>query len=673
MAEGRPQDRPPESGARPKVMRPPNKKKYEESLDALQEKIKASEAELKSLGKPSKESFPEGTEERNQLILKQKALRAEKMQTIQWRKEKEEKLHTVRTEITRKGDILSKLEANLPFKTVEGLENALKNLEYQLQHKKLTPQGENRLVREIETLKRSRLKVREYNQKKKEIEADKERRKILKEEKDKDFNHVSALKLQEEQVKQRLGSLKKKEDEAWARYREGGEKREILKAEIDSLYNQKRQLVVDHKQSQDQYKRYMVEYREGERKRRDEVRRAKAAERLKQWKEYDESREPYEEERQTCAALIKYLQAYIPPEDEAHLNTTAKVRHSTESLNQGEQGDGEFTILRKKGGSDDELSNLPTSRRKKGRRQRRQSGHNKTISHSRQIFSQFLALDLNPPPTMSEVVETLVKLQSKLDYLEKLAKEDKGQSDISSSQGSDIAMSDYSAGTYDLLHDHDIFEEDGIEDLPEVSGEAGPRSLLSEVSKDDGIHSLSSISTNNDYQSSTEYLGTSVDTVVDGDSVLAINSQGDELEGITQDHRFGDRQVSQSQQMVFLNDHSDAVVNNNSNSDNNVLFNNHAIIPTDTLPMSKVTNSIAECKLGEKGNHGNKARSEDGGHLINGEANSNNSNGSSVLSCPDSLDNVSLSAKSVRTDNMVFCRTLSDTFNQNDIVAIDKS
>lgn len=46
----------------------------------------------------------------------------------------------------------------------------------------------------------------------------------------KDFNHVSALKQQEEQVKQRLGILKKKEDEAWARYREGGEKREMLKA-----------------------------------------------------------------------------------------------------------------------------------------------------------------------------------------------------------------------------------------------------------------------------------------------------------------------------------------------------------------------------------------------------------------------------------------------------------
>lgn len=255
-----------------------------------------------------------------------------------------------------------------------------------------------------------------------------------------------------------------------------------------------------------------------------------------------------------------------------------------------------------------------------------------------------------------------------------MAKEEKGQSDFSSSQGSDIAMSDYSAGNYDPLHDHDIFEEDGIEDLPGVSGEAGPRSLLSEVSKDDGIHSLSSSSTNNDYQSSTEYLGTSAETVVDGDSVLTINSLGEEPEGIRQDHRSGDKHVSQSQQMVLLNDHSNFLVNNNSNSENNVLCRNHAIIPTDTLPISKVTNSIAECKLGANGNHGNKARSENGGHLINGEANSNNSNGSSVLSCPDSLDNnVSLSPKSVRTDNMAYYRTLSDTLNQNDIVAIDES
>ncbi|PIK41610.1 hypothetical protein BSL78_21545, partial [Apostichopus japonicus] len=551
--------------ARPKTMRPPNKKKFEEGQDALLEKIRIKEAELKSLGKPSKESSPEATEERNKLNAKLKAIRGEKFQTIESRKEKEKELQKVRDDITKKGDILSKLEASLPYRTVEGLDRALKNLEYQLQHKKLTSREENRLVREIETLKRSWSLVREYDRKKKDIKADKDSKSKLQDEKD-----------------------------------------------------NKRQAYTIHKQDQEKYKKHMKEYREGEKKRTEEARKARHAERIKLQREYDESREPYLEELQTCAALIKYLQSYIPQEDEANLNTAAKVRHSTESLYQKDHLEGEFTVLRRKGDSDDEggVSQL-SGRRKKGRRQRRHSGHSKSLRHSHQVFSQFLSMKMDAPPTMAEVVETLVKLRSKLDYLEKLAKDEKLQSEVGSSHGSDFTMSsDYSTGTNELSQDHQLIEDDEL--IPEGATRKAerrhPKERLPRLETGRGLADI-------------------------------------------KDSRSGQNEINDQKSVT-----EEDLVENTINSEKLNGFKEGEIIAKVresgeflSSDVKHIHKSMENCSLVD----GTPSIEVDGPLLNGGECNSNNSN--------------ARSNGSSKTQTVEYLRTLSDTINQNDVVVVKPS
>ncbi|PIK33788.1 hypothetical protein BSL78_29395, partial [Apostichopus japonicus] len=580
--------------------------------------------------------------------------------TIESRKEKEKELQKVRDDITKKGDILSKLEASLPYRTVEGLDRALKNLEYQLQHKKLTSREENRLVREIETLKRSWSLVREYDRKKKDIKADKDSKSKLQDEKDKYFNHVSDLKKQEEVIKQRLSTVKRKEDEAWARYREGGERRDQLKTEIDLLYENKRQAYTIHKQDQEKYKKHMKEYREGEKKRTEEARKARHAERIKLQREYDESREPYLEERQTCAALIKYLQSYIPQEDEANLNTAAKVRHSTESLYQKDHLEGEFTVLRRKGDSDDEggVSQL-SGRRKKGRRQRRHSGHSKSLRHSHQVFSQFLSMKMDAPPTMAEVVETLVKLRSKLDYLEKLAKDEKLQSEVGSSHGSDFTMSsDYSTGTNELSQDHQLIEDDEL--IPEGGDEEvdDSRFLQSDASKDDGIHSLSSSSTVNDLESNHDTPFVSLDPSEEPND----DTQKSGYPGSRQDEGLADIKDSRSGQNEINDQKSvteEDLVENTINSEKLNGFKEGEIIAKVresgeflSSDVKHIHESMENCSLVD----GTPSIEVDGPLLNGGECNSNNSN--------------ARSNGSSKTQTVEYLRTLSDTINQNDVVVV---
>lgn len=56
---------------------------------------------------------------------------------------------------------------------------------------------------------------------------------------------------------------------------------DFFSSEIDLLYENKRQAYTIHKQDQEKYKKHMKEYREGEKKRTEEARKARHAERIK--------------------------------------------------------------------------------------------------------------------------------------------------------------------------------------------------------------------------------------------------------------------------------------------------------------------------------------------------------------------------------------------------------
>ncbi|XP_038051464.1 uncharacterized protein LOC119724475 [Patiria miniata] len=414
-------------------LRPPNRRRHEEQLEQLMLSIRTLEAALKSLGRPQPvDGSSDDSEQKDVLLAEQKKLREEKEASITKRKTLDEDLKTINEHISKQNDALSKLDAGLSFKTEAAVDDAIRKLDHQLATRHFKLSEENRIVKEIDSLRRSKKKVREYLQQKQEIESLRARKKNMKDERDKYFRLASSLKTKEDEVKQKLQRQKSKTDEAWNRYREAGPKREALKKEIDELYERRRQLTSEFRQQSSKYHNQQKQHRADSFRRKEEEKKAHEEARKKQWQEYEASREPYEDERQLCAALIRYLQRYLTPDQDLPLGASAlsPVQSPTSSVSASISGRdqdemAEYVILKKKTDGNDVF--LPTTSAKKKRairkHNRKSSWLSKPIRHTAQIFSQFETLGLHAPSCMSEVSDAIVQLTAKKEEYEVACKE----------------------------------------------------------------------------------------------------------------------------------------------------------------------------------------------------------------------------------------------------------
>ncbi|XP_022103610.1 stress response protein NST1-like isoform X2 [Acanthaster planci] len=406
-------------------LRPPNRRRHEEQLEQLMSRIRSLEAELKSLGRPQHvDGLSEDSDQKDVLLTEQKRLREEKEASISKRKSLDEDLKAINEQISKQNDALSKIDAGLQFKREAAVDDAIHKLEHQLKTRHFKLSEENRIVKEIDSLRRSKKKVIEYQQQKQQIESLRARKKTVKDERDKYFRLVSSLKTKEDEVKQHLKTNKSKIDEAWNRYREAGPKREALKKEIDELYERRRQLTAEFRQQNSKYHIQQKQQRADSFRRKEEEKRALEEARKKEWQDYEASRQPYEDERQLCAALIKYLQRYLTPDQELPLVQSPTVSVSSAICGRDEESVVNYVILKKKTNDNDAF--LPTTSAKKKRairkHNRKSSYPSKPISHTPSTFSQFETLGLRAPSYMSEVSDAIDQLIAKKEEYENACK-----------------------------------------------------------------------------------------------------------------------------------------------------------------------------------------------------------------------------------------------------------
>ncbi|XP_071804167.1 uncharacterized protein [Asterias amurensis] len=455
------QETPIEDDVKKKVMlRPPNRRRFDDQLEQVALDIRTREAELKSLGRPQTQTdtSSEQLDLREALLKEQKECREQKEVNIAKRKALDEQLKLINESITKQSDSLSKLEAGLAYKTEAAVDDAIQKLQYQLRTRHFKLSEENRIVKEIDTYRRSKKKVKEYLQQKEQIKIQRDRKKCLKDERDKYFRQVSLSKSKEDEVKQKLMTFKSKTDEAWSRYREAGPERETLKKEIGELHERRRQLTVEFRLQNSKYHMQQKQQRAHSFKRKEEEKRAIEEARQREWAVYEASREPYEDERQLCSTLIKYLHRYLTPDHELPLGASAlspgqspasSVSTPTGCRDDMMTSDGvEFVILKKKINDSEDVF-LPTTSAKKKRairkHNRKSSWLSKPIRHTAPIFSQFDTLGLQAPSTIGEVPSSISQLTVKKNEYDEMVK-------INSSIPSDIPSGESSYSLSNQTH-----------------------------------------------------------------------------------------------------------------------------------------------------------------------------------------------------------------------------
>lgn len=143
-----------------RMLKPPNKKQYDEEMDTVIQEIKIKEAELKSLGGHPIEGVSTGIE----------SIRAEKEANIEKRKKVDNDLKQLNLSIQKLRASLSTTESNLHYKNEAKADEAIRKLEYQLKVQNFKVSEERKIVAEIDKLKRSKKVLVQYFTQKRELD-----------------------------------------------------------------------------------------------------------------------------------------------------------------------------------------------------------------------------------------------------------------------------------------------------------------------------------------------------------------------------------------------------------------------------------------------------------------------------------------------------------------------
>ncbi|XP_060069839.1 uncharacterized protein LOC132549887 [Ylistrum balloti] len=382
-------------------VRPPNKKRYDEELEALQSTIKEKEAELRSITQ-----YLSDDTHKNGL----RTMRSEKSKLIDRLKQIEQELKTLNSDILKKKAELDRLQSSLHYKSEDRIDHSITRLDSLLKNQNFKLSEEKKIVSEINSLKRSKKVLRDFLTLKKENDDMRSRQKRLREERDNSQKFVNQLRRKEDEHKETVQKKKFRKD--------------TLKKELDNLYDMKRRMVQDFKQQEKDYVEVKGESRRQKRKEKKKEEPCSQMEAFqKSLEEYTIQREPYTDEINLCNTLIYYLQKYIQtsddqPQDDPPVGKGLNLSSSNCSAELAAELEEGMYVLKRKTEDDSEY---PGTGRRSGKRRpskkgKRLSSVTKPVTHTPQIFSQFASLNLNAPSNHSEIPASLEQLQARKEF-----------------------------------------------------------------------------------------------------------------------------------------------------------------------------------------------------------------------------------------------------------------
>ncbi|KII95179.1 hypothetical protein PLICRDRAFT_34016 [Plicaturopsis crispa FD-325 SS-3] len=282
--------------------------------DAEQEKIKAEidglQVKLSAVREKINLATKSGTGNDRRAVLRAEldSIRGQQSNNKNSRGKVIEQLKSLQDGIQKKVKDLQAAKAKTPFKTVAEVDNHIKHLEKQVESGNMKLVDEKRALQEISQTKRSRRNVEAFQADQEAIEADRRAADELR--KELDDPESKAVSERYDAIKAELDELKKEGDIAYAGRSKLFEERDGLQAQLNTLYNKKRESAQTFREAND---RFYTKLNEDRARRAERARAQRAAEEAEKKLEVaerlrEEAAAPaYQAFIEDCQTLIDYF------------------------------------------------------------------------------------------------------------------------------------------------------------------------------------------------------------------------------------------------------------------------------------------------------------------------------------------------------------------------------
>ncbi|RPD67132.1 hypothetical protein L226DRAFT_608374 [Lentinus tigrinus ALCF2SS1-7] len=415
------------SGKPDKALYEAEQNKIKAEIDALQVKLNAVREKIALSQKGGA-----GNERRNALRAELDGIRGQQSTSKLARGKVIEQLKSIQDGIQKKVKDLNAAKAKIPYKTVAEVDERIRHLDKQVESGSLKLVDEKRALQEISQCKRSRRIVEGFQTEQEAIEAERAKADELR--KELDDPEAKAASERYEAIKAELDELKKEGDEAYASRSKLMDERAAIQAQLDELYNRKRESAQNYKDANDKFytklnedRARRVERQRAERAAQEEAKKKEIADRLR-----EEAEVPaFQAQIEDCQTLIDHFSGKSSAATLSHqkpLTEKTDVAGVPKLDIRKVEAAPEGVVVRKKKGEEEDAYFVAGGGKKKGKK-----GHakhstpaetNGTEAAGGQLhvplptLTALLSLSIPPPTSTADVPRVIEDLKTKKAWFE---------------------------------------------------------------------------------------------------------------------------------------------------------------------------------------------------------------------------------------------------------------
>jgi len=310
-------------------------------------------------------------------------------------------------------------KATVRFSSVEAIEEEVQKLQSKQETTSMSLQEEKRLIKEIESLQKSKSTVAAFKATDASIDGVKEQRKNISIQlKAKDVE-IDAVQVEIEEKQKVLDEMKNTEDELRKNLDGLKKERDSLRKEIGDKMDERNAVRKTFQEKNNKWYDYQraikaqkkIKYEEEKKKREEEDKT-----RQLEWEAEEAKKIPYEEEQESCQHLADYLQrTYLTEEGKSGAADTKKDDFVAVK-------DDPFANFKPRKKSEDTTYLQVGKGKKKPRVRASKKNSEPTFTLTVDMFEQFGVLGLKPPVSLDGVQQAVDNLKAKKEWYSKQAR-----------------------------------------------------------------------------------------------------------------------------------------------------------------------------------------------------------------------------------------------------------
>lgn len=395
--------------------------KIKAEIDALQVKVAAVKEKIALTSKDGP-----AAERRAALRAEQDSLRATQGNNKSSRARVHEQLDAINANVAKRIKDLNAARQKAPFKTVSDVDNAIKNLDRQVESGSMTIAQEKRALADITSYKRARKAIEGFQAEDDAIQAEKAKAAELR--KELDDPEAKALSERYDAIAKELETIKKESDEAYNNRNKLFDERNVIQKELNALHERKRESVQRYRDAHD---RYWQKVNEDRARRAERYRVQRAADEEAKRVEIianirEEARVPaYEVQIEDCQTLVDFFGKLLRGGAAAEAAIAEASQPSKPDLAGVPKLElrkvevDEKLVARKKKGEDEDNYFVGGKGKKKGAAKApKEVDRSGLLNIPLPTLTALLSLSIPPPASHAEIERTIEDLKTKKAWFE---------------------------------------------------------------------------------------------------------------------------------------------------------------------------------------------------------------------------------------------------------------